>query len=141
MKRGILALTFAIAIAALAGDALAEANRIRTGRGPGFSFLPMYIVQHEKLIEKHARAARRTVRGIAPEALRRLAAHIAQADTGAGGAAPAGGAELADGLAIDVPWRKSKVARTSGGLSSWPRVDNTPSTNPSPSQSSSQSST
>jgi NitT/TauT family transport system substrate-binding protein len=39
-----------------ATSAVAETSTIRTGRGPGFSFLPIYIVQHEKLIEKHAAA-------------------------------------------------------------------------------------
>jgi NitT/TauT family transport system substrate-binding protein len=53
MLRTILVLL----MAAVAGHAAAEANRLTVGRGPGFSFLPIYIVEHERLIQKHAAAA------------------------------------------------------------------------------------
>ena len=35
----------------------AEVDRVRVGRGPGFSFLNLYVLEHEKLLEKQARAA------------------------------------------------------------------------------------
>lgn len=53
-----LATSFLLALSLIlaAQAAHAEVNRIRTGRGPGFSFLPMYIVENQQLIQKHARA-------------------------------------------------------------------------------------
>src|SRR4051794_39161464 len=36
--------------------ARAEASHVRIGRGPGFSFLPIYLLEHGKLLEKHARS-------------------------------------------------------------------------------------
>src|SRR4051794_10611786 len=43
--------------ALLARKLRAETGRVRIGRGPGFSFLPIYLLEHGKLLEKHARAA------------------------------------------------------------------------------------
>src|SRR3954453_15007757 len=42
--------------ALLARKLRAEASHVRIGRGPGFSFLPIYLLEHGKLLEKHARS-------------------------------------------------------------------------------------
>lgn len=53
----MLRIILTLLVCVLAGHAAAEANRLTVGRGPGFSFLPIYIVEHERLIQKHAAAA------------------------------------------------------------------------------------
>src|SRR5260370_37411418 len=53
------ALLIALRILALAGvprDGKAEASEIRLSRGYGILYLPLFVVDHEKLIEKHAKA-------------------------------------------------------------------------------------
>lgn len=45
------------AILVSAPAAWAEVSRVRVGRGPGFSFLPIYLMENGALIEKHARQA------------------------------------------------------------------------------------
>src|SRR5258708_19710302 len=37
--------------------ARAEVNEVRISKGFGVHYLPMYVIQHEKLVEKHAAAA------------------------------------------------------------------------------------
>ena len=37
--------------------ARAQVTKVRIGRGPGFSFLPVYLMEHGKLLEKHAQEA------------------------------------------------------------------------------------
>jgi sulfonate transport system substrate-binding protein len=59
--RGLRALTFG-AVAMLAGlapaqPAHAEANELRISRGFGLHYLPMYIIEKLRLVEKHATAA------------------------------------------------------------------------------------
>ena len=55
MRRLATVVLTTLCLASLAGQAAAEVNRIRTGRGPGFSFLPMYILENQQLLQKHAR--------------------------------------------------------------------------------------
>ena len=45
------------AVLLLAGNTYADVNRVRIGHSPGFSFLPIYLMEHDKLMEKHAKAA------------------------------------------------------------------------------------
>ena len=42
---------------AAAGPAAAEVAQVKIGRAPGLNFLPLYVMEHEKLVEKQARAA------------------------------------------------------------------------------------
>jgi NitT/TauT family transport system substrate-binding protein len=50
-----LGLAFAVLATAASVQARAEVGLLRIGRGPGFSFLPAYILQHEKFFEQRAR--------------------------------------------------------------------------------------
>ena len=43
--------------AALAGEAAAEATEVRLSRGYGILYLPLYVMEHRKLIEQRAKAA------------------------------------------------------------------------------------
>src|SRR5260370_40494840 len=45
-----------LALAGVPRDARAEASEIRLSRGYGILYLPLFVVDHEKLIEKHAKA-------------------------------------------------------------------------------------
>ena len=49
---------FAVALAAgaLPQRAAAEVNEVKIATGYGLIFLPMMLMQHDRLIEKHARA-------------------------------------------------------------------------------------
>jgi NitT/TauT family transport system substrate-binding protein len=51
MRRGRLALLIALALG-VAASAAAEPARVRLARAPGLAFLPIYVVQHERLIER-----------------------------------------------------------------------------------------
>jgi NitT/TauT family transport system substrate-binding protein len=54
--RAVLCLALATFVA-VAGAASAETQTIRISRGYGITHLPMYVIEHEKLLEKHAKAA------------------------------------------------------------------------------------
>ena len=56
--RGCLALALLLGLLQVAGapSAAAEAARLRIGRAPGFAFLPDYIAEHERLVEKRAQS-------------------------------------------------------------------------------------
>src|SRR5262245_60346763 len=56
MHKTRLAILAALLVLTVADGARGETARIRAGRGPGFSFLPMYIVENQQLIQQHARA-------------------------------------------------------------------------------------
>jgi NitT/TauT family transport system substrate-binding protein len=51
------ALALALAGAAGAGQARAETKQLRISKGYGILYLPLMVMEHEKLVEKHARAA------------------------------------------------------------------------------------
>jgi NitT/TauT family transport system substrate-binding protein len=51
--RAILCL---IAAVALAGGARAEVDALRIGRQPGLTYLPLIVMQHDGLLDRHARA-------------------------------------------------------------------------------------
>jgi NitT/TauT family transport system substrate-binding protein len=53
-RAAILAL---VAMLALAGGARAEVAEVRISRGFGIHYLPMFVIEQQKLIEKHAAAA------------------------------------------------------------------------------------
>lgn len=55
-RRAAVALALA-AGAALAAPAHAEVSKIRIAKGFGISYLPLLVMEHEKLFEKHAKAA------------------------------------------------------------------------------------
>lgn len=44
-------------LVAASGLAFAEAQTVRVSRGYGITHLPLYVIEHEKLLEKHAKAA------------------------------------------------------------------------------------
>lgn len=46
-----------ILLVAASGAAFAEAQTVRVSRGYGITHLPLYVIEHEKLFEKHAKAA------------------------------------------------------------------------------------
>jgi NitT/TauT family transport system substrate-binding protein len=52
-----LAVLAAAALAAPAGPTRAEAKELRISRGHGILFLPLIVMQEQKLVEKHAKAA------------------------------------------------------------------------------------
>ncbi len=54
--RTTLAALAAAALSVPGGAARAEANQIRISRGHGILFLPLIVMQEQKLVEKHARA-------------------------------------------------------------------------------------
>lgn len=57
-RRTALALAAgAVATAATRGTAHAEINKIRIAKGFGISYLPLLVMEHEQLFEKHAKAA------------------------------------------------------------------------------------
>src|SRR3954452_12711869 len=58
MKHPLWAWTFALVLllAGGSGRALAEASTLRISRGYGIHYLPLYVVEEHKLIEKHAAA-------------------------------------------------------------------------------------
>ncbi|MFL6804441.1 MAG: ABC transporter substrate-binding protein, partial [Xanthobacteraceae bacterium] len=47
----------AIAVTAAAPTALAESNELRISRGFGIHYLPLYVMDRQRLVEKHAAAA------------------------------------------------------------------------------------
>jgi NitT/TauT family transport system substrate-binding protein len=55
MRRTLVALMVALALGA--GAAAAEPVRVRLARAPGLAFLPLYVAQHERLIERRLGAA------------------------------------------------------------------------------------
>ncbi len=55
-QRALLALSLILILSAN-HYAKAEVSEVRIAIGSGFGFLPLMVMQHEKLIEKHARAA------------------------------------------------------------------------------------
>ncbi|MBI3514832.1 MAG: ABC transporter substrate-binding protein [Proteobacteria bacterium] len=55
-RRGVVALLAALVLGAAAASA-AEPLRIRIARAPGLAFMPIYVVQHERLIERRLAAA------------------------------------------------------------------------------------
>jgi len=57
MKRIAWAALAATILVLLPANAQAEIDYIRVGRAPGLSFLPMYILENQRLIEKHIVAA------------------------------------------------------------------------------------
>jgi NitT/TauT family transport system substrate-binding protein len=54
--RWLWAFALVLLLAGGSGRALAEANTLRISRGYGIHYLPLYIVEEQKLIEKHAAA-------------------------------------------------------------------------------------
>jgi NitT/TauT family transport system substrate-binding protein len=56
-SRNILMLTIAMAALALAGGAQAEVGKVRVSRQFGLPYLPMIIIEDQRLLEKHAKAA------------------------------------------------------------------------------------
>src|SRR5271155_3194699 len=46
----------ALAAAAVPGRARAEVQALRISRGYGIHYLPMFVIERQKLLEKHARA-------------------------------------------------------------------------------------
>ncbi len=46
-----------LAVVGVSRDARAEASEIRLSRGYGILYLPLFVMDHEKLIEKHAKAS------------------------------------------------------------------------------------
>ena len=57
LRTAALAALVAAAVAAVSGMAAAETNQLRISRGYGIHYLPMYVIDKLKLIEKHAAAA------------------------------------------------------------------------------------
>jgi len=56
MSNALLIGLSTLALAGVPRDARAEASEIRLSRGYGILYLPLFVVDHEKLIEKHAKA-------------------------------------------------------------------------------------
>ena len=56
-SRNILMLTIAMAALALAGGAQAEVGKVRVSRQFGLPYLPMIVIEDQRLLEKHAKAA------------------------------------------------------------------------------------
>lgn len=56
MSRAFLIALSSLVLAGVARDARAEASEVRLSRGYGILYLPLFVVDHYKLIEKHAKA-------------------------------------------------------------------------------------
>src|SRR5215813_2204218 len=56
-RRASLATLVFLAAAVSSGEARAEASEVRLSRGYGILYLPLYVTEQHKLIEKHAKAA------------------------------------------------------------------------------------
>src|SRR5215510_4902588 len=57
LHAGLSVLLTALAVAAAAQNASAETNELRISKGFGIHFLPLYIMERQRLVEKHAAAA------------------------------------------------------------------------------------
>src|SRR5262245_51840442 len=57
LHAGLSVLLTALAVAAAAPNASAETNELRISKGFGIHFLPLYIMERQRLVEKHAAAA------------------------------------------------------------------------------------
>src|SRR5262245_26147215 len=53
----VLAIAALLATAAAGSPARAEGNELRISKGFGIHYLPLYVMEHQKLVEKHAAAA------------------------------------------------------------------------------------
>ena len=56
-RRASLATLAVLAASASSSEARAEASEVRLSRGYGILYLPLYVIEQHKLIEKHAKAA------------------------------------------------------------------------------------
>ena len=56
-RHAVVGALVAVAVAAVAGAAAAETNQLRISRGYGIHYLPLYVMDKLKLVEKHAAAA------------------------------------------------------------------------------------
>ena len=56
-RKHALIVSFGLALGLAAGPARAEVSELKISKQPGLLFAPMILMEHDKLVEKHAAAA------------------------------------------------------------------------------------